>query len=447
MKTSDKIPSQNKEQPAESFRCERDDLRKKEDELKDQLATELMPVSNYIAQQLDRSVTKIEFPAIIPLSDTDHNDKDRLEYLYDKKITELCRNYLEQIAKKPALANNTSLYEATKRTITKIQSAIQKERAGSHSDACSVVKELLMECKKVPFFVSDLDCSYAFRGVAPFKELRSKFVDYNFYEKQLNTPLTFFRCRGGRIKTRDNMLHPPLETRGIYSVGRYSLPEVPCLYLATTTYCCWKELKEPKTAMTAVAFKANRQGKKLKILNMIVTPNLINGIDYDVYKDMTQLTYDMRRLFPLMLAASVSFRPEDKLIFRPEYTLPNLIMCCLKELGIDGIAYMSTKGVDDFQFPQGINLALPVFDNADRGYGQICQCFEETDPREFSYLSLDQKTGKKPVARSYVNSIEWTSFTGSVDYSGSRIPYSETPFATLDDELVSGNFYPVPQIK
>lgn len=446
MKISDRIPPQNGEQPTEPFRYKQDDLRKKEDELGGQLATELMPVISNIAQQLDRSVTKIEFPAIISLSTTDSNDRNRLEDLYDEKVAELCRSYLEQIKKKPALANTAGLYEATKRTITRIQSAIQKERAGNHSDAYSVVKELLVECKKVPFFLSDLDCSYAFRGVAPFKELRPNSVDDNFYEKQLNTPLTFFRCRKDYIKTRDEMLHPPLEKRGVHCVGRYSLPEVPCLYLATTTYCCWKELDAPN-AMTAVAFKANRQGKKLKILNMIVTPNLINGMDYNVYKGMTQLTYDMRRLFPLMLAASVSFRPESKLPCRPEYTLPNLIMCCLKELGIDGVAYMSTKGVDDFQFPQGINLALPVFDNADSGYGQICQCFEETDPREFSYSSSGPKIGEKPVARSYVNSIEWTNFTASVDYNGKRIPYGETPFASLDNELVSGNFYPVPQTK
>ena len=41
-------------------------------------------------------------------------------------------------------------------------------------------------------------------------------------------------------------------------------------------------------------------------------------------------------------------------------------MRCASRIGIDGIAYLSMKGKDEFQYPQGVNLAILATDISEK---------------------------------------------------------------------------------
>ena len=62
------------------------------------------------------------------------------------------------------------------------------------------------------------------------------------------TRIEFFRARTSDkfcVFNREEMLHIPFDLRERVSSTRFSIPGLPCLYLATTTYCCWLELRTP----------------------------------------------------------------------------------------------------------------------------------------------------------------------------------------------------------
>ena len=87
------------------------------------------------------------------------------------------------------------------------------------------------------FIVSQLNKSYAFRGIAPFKELHSINCAY---EDTNSNELSFFKSRvGDNIFNRKDMLHIPFNKRELVKTQRFSISGVPCLYLGATSYVCW----------------------------------------------------------------------------------------------------------------------------------------------------------------------------------------------------------------
>lgn len=332
-----------------------------------------------------------------------------------------------------------NLFNEVQGIVEKLSFALKAERRGDTKDALNAVKSILIKYKEDTFFVSDLDSNYAFRGSAPVDGLKSENFDY---DTQLTYPLSFFRCRGNtRIESRSEMLHVPLTKRSLCNSNRFSLPGIPCLYFASTTYCCWKELGEP-TEMSAVAFRVNEHGKKLKILNLVVSQRLIDGVDWNPFCPMPELAFKMRLLFPLVIATSISALTYDKCGYIPEYTISHLIMRCLKELDIDGVAYSSTRIDDEFQFPHGVNVAIPIFsESTQQRYGEICHCFEMTDPIFFNCMQ-ETHTVELAKTQSYINAVFSNGFTSTVEYSGKRVPYSTTPFSGFDNILVGKSYYP-----
>lgn len=237
------------------------------------------------------------------------------------------------------------------------------------------------------------------------------------------------------------MLHVPLTKRSLISSNRFSLPGIPCLYIASTTYCCWKELEEPSD-MSIVALRVNECGKKLKILNLVITQNLINGVDCNPFQPMSELALKMRLFFPLVIATSVSTINRDKCGYNPEYTISHLIMRCLKELNIDGVAYLSTRIDYEFQYPHGVNVAIPIFsESTQQEYGEICCYFEITDPLFFESVK-DKAITETLRTKSYINAAFADGVTSTIKYGGKCIPYSATTFSNIDNLMVGKSFYP-----
>ncbi|MBR1742966.1 MAG: hypothetical protein IJ733_14080 [Lachnospiraceae bacterium] len=65
---------------------------------------------------------------------------------------------------------------------------------GNIAAAKKILKDFLISFMDEGFLVNELNNSYAFRGIAPYVDLRSDGYDA-LYDKNLSTDITFFRMR------------------------------------------------------------------------------------------------------------------------------------------------------------------------------------------------------------------------------------------------------------
>ena len=87
----------------------------------------------------------------------------------------------------------------------------------------------------------------------------------------------------------------------------------------------------------------------------------------------------MIRVFPLVIATMFSIKTSDderakkyNETIKYEYLLSQVLMNVLQKEGIDGVAYLSRQGNDDFQYPQMVCLAIPVTNiNSEDEYGDL----------------------------------------------------------------------------
>lgn len=91
-------------------------------------------------------------------------------------------------------------------------------------------------------------------------------------------PLSFFRARISKEPlTYKDMWHIPFKQRSKVSTERFSMPGIPCLYLATSSYGCWLEMnKPPYDEFWVSSFLPINN--KMKILNLCVQQHQINGV-------------------------------------------------------------------------------------------------------------------------------------------------------------------------
>jgi len=326
--------------------------------------------------------------------------------------------------------------------------AINKYLSGDICGAVNSVTDYLNTfMEENSFFVTTLDRSYAFRQIAPFKELQVN--GEKIYEKMLETPLTFYRVRTENVSEVNDMLHIPLNRRGKICTQRYSIPGIPCLYLGTTTYVCWLETgKVSNHSLYASCFVPNEQGKNLKILNMVLGQGLINGI-YNPNLDgnnmgRERLQKDILLMWPMLCATSFAVE-EGERVFRVEYVVSQLVMYAMQKLGIDGVAYLSTKGDSDLQIPHGVNVAFPIFEeHKGEKYGDICKCFKIGKPinlESFCNITLVDNMNQK---RSYINTVYKEKdmngndeFMSKVVYNGEYIYYGKLIYSRFDDYLLN----------
>lgn len=176
--------------------------------------------------------------------------------------------------------------------------------------------------------------------------------------------IIFYRMRelkkGEKNFEYEDLLHIPFEKRGIIGNQRYSINGFPCLYISTSLYECWEELRRPPLhCLYAVAMAFT---KKLKILDMRLIRNV---------SSIGQLKSYMLRL-PLILACSIKVM-EDIAIFKPEYIIPQTLLHSIRR-GLDGILYTSLRRDHSFydldfdKCSNNDNIVLPVKTNKKEGH-------------------------------------------------------------------------------
>lgn len=171
------------------------------------------------------------------------------------------------------------------------------------------------------------------------------------------------------------MLHIPLKKRCLASTNRFSIPGMPCSYLASELTLCWYECGMPVTFQMA-KYDINldtANGKELLQLDINPLQTAVslrsqfynNNSEDDVKEYIKSVCYT----FPLVAACSVVV--ENKNVkFIEEYVLPQMLMAWIKSTTkVAGIRYNSDVKNTLARNWNAYNIAIPVRDNnANDGY-------------------------------------------------------------------------------
>lgn len=392
---------------------------------------------------MDKSINGFRLPIIV---DTNGD--------YEKILKEKLEAFIKEIDR-PLFQDEKGLVDDVKKISKQVLDAFECVKQGEIEKAEKIVIEILKDYTKNEFAVTDLDKSYAFRGIAPFKELRHNWVNKNIYESMIQKELNFFRARTvsnedtTSVKRVEDIVYLPYDLRNNSNDMRFSKKGEVCLYLGVTSYVCSKECRwdEENQNLYLSAFRFNEKGKRLKILNLICTESLMNGLQSSVGSNDkeydTKLHNDMVRVFPLIMATSFTIKNPDK-EKRYEYLLSQVLIKVLNDAGIDGVAYLSAQGESEFEYPQFVNLAIPIKDTDENNkYGKLINYFEMTEPVLYNEFVKDKENKNK----SYINEIYSKSdYNSHVVFKGKDIPYQETKFSSFDDYLINQKYMRISNI-
>ncbi|RJR18585.1 hypothetical protein D5Y89_19290 [Salmonella enterica subsp. enterica serovar Schwarzengrund] len=187
-----------------------------------------------------------------------------------------------------------------------------------------------------------------------------------------NSQRPLFRVRKSDrpLSTRKDIFHIPFNQRHLVRAQRYSVAGLPCLYLGTSLYICWREMDKPDFDKLYISsFITDKEDDKSLLLNLsadflyktrlfLKRKNAPKPIEK--YSTSTMLSY--LALWPLILACNYLKKHNDA-SFIQEYIIPNLLMQWISRdinnNNIFGIAYRSTKLPANTDSRKGINVVLP----------------------------------------------------------------------------------------
>lgn len=187
-----------------------------------------------------------------------------------------------------------------------------------------------------------------------------------------NSQRPLFRVRKSDrpLSTRKDIFHIPFNQRHLVRAQRYSVAGLPCLYLGTSLYICWREMDKPDFDKLYISsFITDKEDDKSLLLNLsadflyktrlfLKRKNAPKPIEK--YSTSTMLSY--LALWPLILACNYLKKHNDA-SFIQEYIIPYLLMQWISRdinnNNIIGIAYRSTKLPANTDSRKGINVVLP----------------------------------------------------------------------------------------
>ena len=181
------------------------------------------------------------------------------------------------------------------------------------------------------------------------------------------------------------MLHIPLKKRYVASTNRFSIPGMPCSYLASELTLCWYECGMPVTFQMA-KYDINldtANGKELLRLdiNPLQTAISLRSQFYNNIseEDVKEYIKSVCYTFPLVAACSVVVENKD-VKFIEEYVLPQMLMAWIKSTTkVAGIRYNSDVKNELARNWCDYNIALPVRDDIADGYcGYLTSLFKNS---------------------------------------------------------------------
>ena len=311
--------------------------------------------------------------------------------------------------------HSENYYQELREILNNIISMIKESQTVNAGDDESISISSVSICKKmeddseillrfVDYYLSGniSSCYNAFQ-----RWWRGKRIDY--YDEKYKTSI-FYRMR--EKKNRDDnfsykdLLHIPFDLRGIITNQRYSICGYPCLYVSTSLYQTWEELRRPYLQnLYAVAIRFT---ENLSLFDMRLKRDIMSE---------KQLRCYLQRLL-LIIACSVKVK-NDNDPFKPEYIIPQTLLHTIIRNKIDGILYSSMRkdfsfyNDEQWDFSKNENVVIPVKSNLDKGHCNQLQRIMEVS----NSLNLEQEMIKGNIM------------------AGKAIKYENTLLGQLESEL------------
>lgn len=184
-------------------------------------------------------------------------------------------------------------------------------------------------------------------------------------------PNVFYRGREDNkpLKEEKEFYHIPFTKRYLIKNQRYSISGIPCLYLASSRECMYKELGNQH-----VPYCQFHMTKKIAMLDMSIS-----------YEQMLNQTLTHEQVFaflctmPLKYAVSIQALDNERQSFKSNYVIAQLLTAAIynmKTIRVKGICYASIKG-RELPYEQRLNYVfLPVCKHMGQEYDMdLMHCF------------------------------------------------------------------------
>ncbi|WP_333810080.1 hypothetical protein [Flavobacterium sp.] len=251
----------------------------------------------------------------------------------------------------------------------------------------------------------------------------------------------FYRIRtGSNINySKKDLFHIPFQMREKVATQRYSIPGLPCIYMADSLYTAWEEMNRPdfnNIHVTRLSF--NTKNTKLLFLNT-TTQEIRNRciVDDKITKENILIKY--LSYWPLLASCSfVVYKREET--FKPEYILPQMVLqWVIENDNIDGIQFKSNRiKYDVSNIGSFNNVAIPVVKNKEKGYCEILSNkIEFTEPLSWSLLDISEPNIKNFLNKEDIKVDDIRSASYIELINGEKSDYFTTKFGIMETKLKS----------
>lgn len=247
---------------------------------------------------------------------------------------------------------------------------------------------------------------------------------------------SYYRVRvssGTKLKKED-LFHIPFHMREKVSTQRYSIPGLPCLYLADSVYVCWEELGRPKFDDFHVS-RFDLSAADFRLLYFDTLTDKVRKMCFGRKGEVMSLNILVSFLcyWPLLAGCSILVKKQNE-IFKPEYIIPQLLLqWIVAEKKADGIFYRSNRvKISPLNVGTFTNVVIPVKTIASEGYCKTLKsAIRLTNPLNWQTLEIaGGKSSEDPVDIADLRRVMYIEL-----FDGEKAPYSETHFGKLESKL------------
>jgi hypothetical protein len=244
----------------------------------------------------------------------------------------------------------------------------------------------------------------------------------------------FFRMRVSDVplRTIEELCHVPFELRHLIDTQRYSISGYPSLYLASSVYVAWKEMRMP--SLDKINTVKLKPVSDLKLIDFSYTPHYLfsvyNVVEHGQVKEIEEYMASYLICWPLLAACSVKSK-YPQAAFKPEYIIPQLLLQTVTNRSIegdwDGIKYFSMSASHlELDRQRLYNCVIPVKSAKDNGLCDVIKkSFASTLP--LSWTSFNLMTDEPDKTKCSDIRIELL--------GGQLIPLSQTKIGAYEAKL------------
>lgn len=276
------------------------------------------------------------------------------DYLYYENLKEK----YEEILRNFNGIEDEKFFQELKSIKENVLDAIQSYYSGELEQASENIEKIVREFEEDDLIVDDVNSHFIFKWIIAEQKIRkgNNGRQVDLYKARIAEGVNSFDA--------EDMIHIPFNKRGFVPTQRFSIAGVPCMYIATSSYCCWKELGMPPDNKFNVSHVTL---KNLKLFNLAVNLKFLKGAiaaplgfeDYQITIDEFIKKYF--KLWILNFACSYTVKEKDR-GFKSEYIVPQLVMLALKKNNIDGVVYCSRRIEETvsnlWANPKNLNVAI-----------------------------------------------------------------------------------------